>query len=160
MKTVSVINHKGGVGKTTLAGCLAQALALSEYRVLALDNDSQHNLSTLMGLTPKSPGIRDVYRAKRKESAGTLLKSIRKTEIANLHMITAEPSLCAADIENPMVLKNAVADAGLEPGEVSHERTGLIVGTGGPSTEAIVAAAMPRMKYSSLPSFGNLRWTE
>lgn len=114
MKTVSVINHKGGVGKTTMAGCLAQALALSEYRVLALDNDSQHNLSTLMGLTSKSPSIRDVYRAKRKDAAGKLLKSIRKTEIENLHMITAEPSLCAADIDNPEVLKNAVTDAGLE----------------------------------------------
>src|SRR5205085_3818567 len=32
-------------------------------------------------------------------------------------------------------------DAGLEPADVSNERTGLIVGSGGPSTKAIVAAA-------------------
>ena len=40
-----------------------------------------------------------------------------------------------------MSMEQAIADAGLEPGEVSNDRTGLIVGTGGPSTEAIVTAA-------------------
>ncbi|MGY6628112.1 MAG: beta-ketoacyl-ACP synthase I [Oceanicaulis sp.] len=40
-----------------------------------------------------------------------------------------------------MAMEQAIADAGLTPEEVSHERTGLIVGTGGPSVEAIVAAA-------------------
>jgi 3-oxoacyl-[acyl-carrier-protein] synthase-1 len=40
-----------------------------------------------------------------------------------------------------MSMQQAIADAGLAPDEVSHERTGLIVGTGGPSTEAIVKAA-------------------
>ena len=40
-----------------------------------------------------------------------------------------------------MSMEQAIADAGLEPGDVSNERTGLIVGTGGPSVEAIVKAA-------------------
>jgi 3-oxoacyl-[acyl-carrier-protein] synthase-1 len=40
-----------------------------------------------------------------------------------------------------MAMEQAIADSGLEPDEISHERTGLIVGTGGPSTEAIVTAA-------------------
>ncbi|MCC5997273.1 MAG: beta-ketoacyl-ACP synthase I [Oceanicaulis sp.] len=40
-----------------------------------------------------------------------------------------------------MAMEQAIADAGLSPEEVSHERTGLIIGTGGPSVEAIVAAA-------------------
>jgi 3-oxoacyl-[acyl-carrier-protein] synthase-1 len=38
-------------------------------------------------------------------------------------------------------LQQAIADAGLGPNDVSNERTGLIAGTGGPSTHAIVAAA-------------------
>ena len=38
-------------------------------------------------------------------------------------------------------MQQAIADAGLEEADISHERTGLIVGTGGPSTRAIVAAA-------------------
>jgi 3-oxoacyl-[acyl-carrier-protein] synthase-1 len=40
-----------------------------------------------------------------------------------------------------IAMEQAIADAGLTPEEVSHERTGLIFGAGGPSTKAIVAAA-------------------
>ncbi len=40
-----------------------------------------------------------------------------------------------------IAMEQAIADSGLAPEEVSHERTGLIVGSGGPSTRAIVEAA-------------------
>ncbi len=40
-----------------------------------------------------------------------------------------------------IAMEQAIADAGLTEAEVSHERTGLIVGAGGPSTRAIVEAA-------------------
>jgi 3-oxoacyl-[acyl-carrier-protein] synthase I len=40
-----------------------------------------------------------------------------------------------------LAMEQAIADAGLEESEVSDERTGLIVGSGGPSTRAIVDAA-------------------
>jgi 3-oxoacyl-[acyl-carrier-protein] synthase-1 len=40
-----------------------------------------------------------------------------------------------------MSMAEAIADAGLEEADISNPRTGLIVGTGGPSVEAIVKAA-------------------
>ncbi len=40
-----------------------------------------------------------------------------------------------------IAMEQAIADSGLEEAEVSNERTGLIVGSGGPSTRAIVEAA-------------------
>ena len=40
-----------------------------------------------------------------------------------------------------IAMEQAIADAGLDPADVSHERTGLIVGSGGASTHAIVEAA-------------------
>ncbi|MGB3811504.1 MAG: beta-ketoacyl-ACP synthase I [Parvibaculum sp.] len=40
-----------------------------------------------------------------------------------------------------VAMQQAIADAGLEESDVSNVRTGLIVGSGGPSTKAIVAAA-------------------
>jgi len=40
-----------------------------------------------------------------------------------------------------VAMNQAIADSGLEQSDVSNERTGLIVGSGGPSTKAIVAAA-------------------
>ncbi|MBJ7536017.1 beta-ketoacyl-ACP synthase I [Rhodomicrobium vannielii ATCC 17100] len=42
---------------------------------------------------------------------------------------------------NYIAMQQAIADAGLEDKDVSNERTGLIMGSGGPSTRAIVAAA-------------------
>jgi 3-oxoacyl-[acyl-carrier-protein] synthase-1 len=40
-----------------------------------------------------------------------------------------------------IAMEQAIADAGLEESEVSNERTGLVVGSGGPSTRTIVEAA-------------------
>jgi 3-oxoacyl-[acyl-carrier-protein] synthase I len=42
---------------------------------------------------------------------------------------------------NHVAMDQAIRDAGLEPTEISNERTGIIMGSGGPSTRAIVEAA-------------------
>ena len=42
---------------------------------------------------------------------------------------------------NHVAMEQAIRDAGLEEGEVSHEMTGIIMGSGGPSTRAVVEAA-------------------
>jgi 3-oxoacyl-[acyl-carrier-protein] synthase-1 len=42
---------------------------------------------------------------------------------------------------NYIAMQQAIRDAGLEEKEISNERTGIIMGSGGPSTRAIVAAA-------------------
>jgi chromosome partitioning protein len=114
MKIVSVINHKGGVGKTTFTGCAAQALALVGFRVLAIDNDSQHNLSMMLGAGVFQPGIREVYRAPSKEAAAIFLRSIRKTELEGLHIVTSCSSLCNADIADTAALSNCFRECRLE----------------------------------------------
>ena len=42
---------------------------------------------------------------------------------------------------NHVAMDQAIRDAGLEESEISHERTGIIMGSGGPSTRSIVEAA-------------------
>ena len=42
---------------------------------------------------------------------------------------------------NHVAMEQAIRDAGLEEGEISHEKTGIIMGSGGPSTRTIVEAA-------------------
>jgi 3-oxoacyl-[acyl-carrier-protein] synthase-1 len=42
---------------------------------------------------------------------------------------------------NHVAMEQALRDAGLEPAEISNERTGMIMGSGGPSTRAVVEAA-------------------
>ncbi|KFC75607.1 3-oxoacyl-(Acyl-carrier-protein) synthase [Bosea sp. LC85] len=41
---------------------------------------------------------------------------------------------------NHVAMEQAIADAGLEAGEISHERTGIVMGSGGPSTRALIDA--------------------
>ena len=53
LQVITVINFKGGSGKTTTAAHLAQKAALDGYRVLALDLDPQASLSALHGFQPE-----------------------------------------------------------------------------------------------------------
>ena len=49
-RVVSVINHKGGVGKTTTVCSLGEALANKGFKVLMIDLDPQGNLSQILGI--------------------------------------------------------------------------------------------------------------
>ena len=54
MKTISLINKKGGVGKTTITVNLAYALAEScDLRVLVVDNDDQGNATQFFDVHPE-----------------------------------------------------------------------------------------------------------
>lgn len=49
-RIISIVNHKGGVGKTTTTINLGKALALEGYKVMIIDLDSQGNLSQSLGI--------------------------------------------------------------------------------------------------------------
>jgi 3-oxoacyl-[acyl-carrier-protein] synthase-1 len=55
---------------------------------------------------------------------------------------------------NHVAMQQAIADAGLEESEVSNERTGIIMGSGGPSTRIIVEAAEITQKNNSPKRIG------
>ena len=71
MKTLTVINQKGGVGKTTTALCTAHGLAAEGSRVLLVDLDPQQNASSVLRVKGERPTSLDVLTgaAEAKEAA-------------------------------------------------------------------------------------------
>lgn len=61
MRTVAIVNSKGGVGKTTVAVNLAAALVESRRKVLTIDLDPQANLSEWLGIKDGGRGLLDVF---------------------------------------------------------------------------------------------------
>jgi 3-oxoacyl-[acyl-carrier-protein] synthase-1 len=57
---------------------------------------------------------------------------------------------------NYLAMRDAIADAGLTEAEVAHEMTGLVMGSGGPSTETIVRAAEVTRETGSPRKIGPL----
>ena len=52
---ISLLNHKGGVGKTTISGTICRVMAQEGERVLAIDGDPNPNLSVVLGIHKDNP---------------------------------------------------------------------------------------------------------
>lgn len=59
MKIITLLNEKGGVGKTTLATHIAAGLAVKGQRVVLVDSDPQGHATVALGLQ-KEPGLYDL----------------------------------------------------------------------------------------------------
>ena len=107
LQVISVMNFKGGSGKTTTAAHLAQYLAFRGYRVLAIDLDPQASLSTLFGHQPElDVGENEtVYGAIRYDADRREMPEIvRGTYIPNLHIVPGQLELMEFEHETPKAL--------------------------------------------------------
>lgn len=107
LQVISVMNFKGGSGKTTSAAHLAQHLALRGYRVLAIDLDPQASLSALFGHQSEvdiGPN-ETIYGAIRyDEEARPITEVVRATYIPDLHLIPGNLELMLFEHETPHAL--------------------------------------------------------
>ena len=109
MQTIAVLNYKGGVGKTTFTISVSQALAMAGFRVLAIDNDSQHHLSLVVdGDGQRSPSVRDIYRSSVGIAGKKLLDAIIETKLRNFHIVPSHAELSGHDIKDPSILRKAI----------------------------------------------------
>jgi chromosome partitioning protein len=101
----SLVNQKGGVGKTTVAINLAYGLALKGRRVLVIDLDPQAWATLWIGIPDVGRGIADFFTR-----GGSLNSFIRHAD--QLDIIPASPYLTGMDrgIESQTLLKRGLAD--------------------------------------------------
>jgi len=107
LQVITVVNFKGGSGKTTTAAHLAQYHALRGYRVLAIDLDPQASLSALHGFQPEFDvgDNQTLYGAIRYDDQRRDLKEIiRKTYFANLDLVPGNLELMEFEHETPKAL--------------------------------------------------------
>jgi chromosome partitioning protein len=92
-KVFTVLNNKGGTGKTTTVLNLGAALALRKKRVLLVDLDSQCNLSSALGMADKEHNICSLLLGKC--SLGEAIHSNGKLDTipASDHLIETELSI-------------------------------------------------------------------
>jgi chromosome partitioning protein len=93
MRSIAVVNLKGGSGKTTTALCLAVGLAKHGLRTLLVDADSQGNASMTMldGATAEPPTLGNVLLGQ-----GGIEEAIRTTRVEGLEILPADSRLADA----------------------------------------------------------------
>jgi len=96
-KIISVINQKGGVGKTTTIINLASGLSLQGKKILVIDLDPQGNATTGLGLSNTENSNQTIYNVLNGNK--NISNVIQKTQFENLDLITSNVELSGLEIE-------------------------------------------------------------
>ena len=118
-KTISLVNQKGGVGKTTTSINLSASLAHLDKKVLLIDLDPQGNTTTGVGINKGdiTNSVHEVLTGKCE-----ITEAIIKTKYKNLYVLPATLNLAGLDMEliekskiNQGFAKNAQLKQFLDP---------------------------------------------
>ena len=96
-KIISVINQKGGVGKTTTVINLAAGLSIKGKKILVIDLDPQGNATTGLGLSNTASSDKTIYSVLNGNKK--ISEVIQETSFTNLNLITSNVDLSGLEVE-------------------------------------------------------------
>ena len=96
-KIISVINQKGGVGKTTTVINLAAGMTMKGKKILVIDLDPQGNATTGLGLSNTENSELTIYSVLNGNKK--ISEVIQSTKFENLNLITSNVDLSGLEIE-------------------------------------------------------------
>ena len=96
-KIISIINQKGGVGKTTTVINLAAGLSMKGKKILVIDLDPQGNATTGLGLSNTTSSDLTIYSVLNGNKK--ISDVILQTKFHNLYMITSNVDLSGLEVE-------------------------------------------------------------
>ena len=97
MKIISIINQKGGVGKTTTVINLASALSQQGKKILVIDLDPQGNATTGLGLSNTEQSDQTIYGILNGTMSISMLS--KKLNLKILDIITSNVDLSGLEVE-------------------------------------------------------------
>ena len=97
MEIISVINQKGGVGKTTTVINLAAGLSKLKKKILVIDLDPQGNATTGLGLSNVDNSSDTIYGVLN--GSKEITQVIKKTQFDSLDIITSNVDLSGLELE-------------------------------------------------------------
>ena len=97
MQIISIINQKGGVGKTTTVINLAAGLSQQGKKILVIDLDPQGNATTGLGLSNLENSDQTIYGIL--SGTKSISEVIKKTQFKNLDIITSNVDLSGLEVE-------------------------------------------------------------